>query len=171
MPVGPNEGTKVARSAGSPPPISWLAWRVFAPLDAVINVAINAPIAWWLFGGRDEIPLTGPFGLTMMALPMTAILATATTFFGFWNAVRERRAGRATPVLARDARWVVRACAEALAAGASAGIVAVVAAWVLGRVAPDLCVGPVGAVLGISGYAAALAFWLHGRAVERGGRL
>jgi hypothetical protein len=46
-----------------------------------------------------------------------------------------------------------------------------VAAWVLGRVAPDLCVGPVGAVLGISGYAAALAFWLHGRAVERGGRL
>jgi hypothetical protein len=144
---------------------------VFAPLDAVINVAINAPIAWWLFGGRDEIPLTGPFGLTMMALPMTAILATATTFFGFWNAVRERRAGRATPVLARDARWVARACAEALAAGASAGIVAVVAAWVLGRVAPDLCVGPVGAVLGISGYAAALAFWLHGRAVERGGRL
>lgn len=171
MPTGQNEGTKPGRSAGSPPPIGWLAWRVFAPLDAVINVAINAPIAWWLFGGRDEIPLAGPYGLTMMALPMTAILATATTFFGFWNAVRERRAGRATPVLARAARWVARACAEALAAGASAGIVAVVAAWVLGRVAPDLCVGPVGAVLGISGYAAALAFWLHGRAVERGGRL
>lgn len=171
MPVVPNEGTNVARSAGSPPLISWLAWRVFAPLDAVINVAINAPIAWWLFGGRDEIPLTGPFGLTMMVLPMTAILATATTFFGFWNAVRERRAGRATPVLARDARWVTRACAEALAVGASAGIVAVVAAWVLGRVAPDLCVGPVGAVLAIGGYAAALACWLHGRAVERGGRL
>jgi hypothetical protein len=107
----------------------------------------------------------------MMALPMTAILATATTLFGFWNAVRERRAGRATPPLSRDARWVPRACAEALAAGASAGIVAVVAAWGLGRVAPDLCVGPVGAVLAIGGYAAVLAFWLHGRAVERGGRL
>jgi len=171
VPTGQNEGTKVARSAGSPPPIGWLAWRVFAPLDAVINVAINAPIAWWLFGGRDEIPLTGPFGLTMMALPMTAILATATTLFGFWNAVRERRAGRATPPLSRDDRWVPRACAEALAAGASAGIVAVVAAWGLGRVAPDLCVGPVGAVLAIGGYAAVLAFWLHGRAVERGGRL
>jgi len=171
VPTGQNEGAKPGRSAGSPPPIGWLAWRVFAPLDAVINLAINAPIAWWLFGGRDEIPLAGPYGLTMMALPMTAILATATTFFGFWNAVRERRAGRAAPVLASDARWFARACAEALAAGASAGIVAVVAAWGLGRVAPDLCVGPVGAVLGISGYAAALAFWLHGRAVERGGRL
>jgi hypothetical protein len=171
VPVGPNEGTNVARSAGSPAPISWLAWRVFAPLDAVINVAINAPIAWWLFGGRDEILLTGSFGLTMMALPMTAILATATTFFGFWNAVRERRAGRATPLLPRDVRWVPRACAEALAAGAAAAIVAVVAAWVLDRVAPDLRVGPVGAVLAIGGYAAVLAFLLHGRAVERGGRL
>ncbi len=171
MPGGQNEGTKPVRSAGSPPPIGWLAWRVFAPLDAVINVAINVPIAWWLFGGRDEIPLTGPFGLTMMALPMTAILSTATTFFGFWNAVRERRAGRATPALPRDVRWVPRAGVAALAAGAAATIVACVSAGVLGRVEPDGRVGPVGAVLAIGGYAAVLAFWLHGRAVERGGRL
>jgi hypothetical protein len=171
MSAGQGEGTQPVRSAGSPPPIGRLAWRVFAPLDAVINVAINAPIAWWLFGGRDEIPLTGPFGLTMMALPMTFILATATTFFGFWNAVRERRAGRAAPALASDARWLARACAAAVAGGVSAGIVACCSAWVLGRVAPGLRVGPVGAVLAISGYAALLAFWLHGRAVERGGLL
>jgi len=171
VPAEQDEAGRRERPAASPPPIGRLAWRVFAPLDAVINVAINASIAGWLFGGRDDISLAGPFGLTMMALPMTAILATATTFFGFWNAVRERRGGRASPPLSRDARWVPRACAEAVAAGASAGIVAVVAAWVLGRAAPDVRVGPVGAVLAIGGYAAVLAFWLHGRAVERGGRL
>ena len=171
MPAEPNTGTQPAPPAGSPPPIGRLAWRVFAPLDAAINLAINAPIAWWLFGGRAEIPLTGPFGLTMMALPMTAILATATTLFGFWNAVRERRAGRAAPPLPRDARWVPRACATAAAAGAAATIVACGSAWLLGRVAPGLRVGPVGAILAISSYAAVLAFWLHGRAVERGGRL
>jgi len=137
----------------------------------VINVAINAPIAWWLFGRRDDIPLTGPSGLTMMALPMTAMLATATTFFGIWNAVRERRAGRAAPPLPRDCPWVARACAEAVAAGVAAGIVAVAVAWLLERVAPDLRVGPVGAVLAISSHAALLAFLLHGRAVERGGRI
>lgn len=153
-----------------PPPIGRLAWRVFAPLDAAINVAINAPIAWWLFGGRDGIPLTDPFGLTMMALPMTFILATATTFFGIWNAVRERRAGRATPVLAADSPWLVRACVEAVAAGTAALTLAIAAAWLLGRVAPELRVGPVGAILGIGGYAGLLAFLAHGRAVVSGGR-
>ena len=163
------EGKQGARSAG-PPPIGRLTWRVFAPLDAAINVAINAGIAWWLFGGRDEIPLTGPFGLTMMALPMTFILTTATTFFGIWNAVRERRAGRALPPLAADARWLVRACVEAVAAGTAALTLAIAAAWLLGRVAPELRVGPVGAVLSIAGYAGLLAFLGHGRAVMRGGR-
>ncbi len=153
------------------PPIDRLAWRVFAPLDAAINVAINAPIAWWLFGGRDEIPLTGPFGLTMMALPMTFILTTVTTFFGIWNAVRERRAGRALPPLAANARWLVRACTEAVAAGTAALTLAIVAAWLLGRVAPELRVGPVGAVLAIAVYAGLLGFLGHGRAVVRGGRL
>ena len=164
------KGTPPVGPAG-PPPIGRLAWQVFAPLDAGINVAINAPIAWWLFGGRDAIPLTGPYGLTMMALPMTFILATATTFFGFWNAVRERRAGRAAPSLAANARWLMRACVEAVAAGTAALTLAITAAWLLGRVAPELRVGPTGAVLGIAGYAGLLAFLAHGRAVMRGGRL
>lgn len=169
-PAGQSEGTLAARPAGAPPPLGRLAWLVFAPLDAVINVAINAPIAWWLFGGRQEIPLTGPSGLTMMALPMTFILTTATTFFGIWNAVRERRAGRAAPAFAAEARWLMRACVEAVAAGTAALTLAIAAAWTLGRVAPGLRVGPLGAVLAIAGYAALLAFLAHGRAVVRGGR-
>lgn len=163
-------GVPPAQGSG-PPPIGRLAWRAFAPLDAVINVAINGVIAWWLFGGRDQIPLTGPGGLTTMAVPMTVILTTATTFFGIWNAVRERRAGRAAPPLAADARWITRACAEAIAAGAAALVLAVAAGWLLGRVAPGVRVGPVGAVLAIAGYAGMLAFLEHGRAVARGGRV
>jgi hypothetical protein len=152
-----------------PPPIARLAWRVFAPLDAAISMAINAPIAWWLFGGRDEIPLVGPSGLPMMILPMTFILATLTTFFGWFNAVRERRAGRASPTLAGDVPWAIRAWAEALATGAVAWLLALAAAGLLGRVAAEVLVGPVWAILAITASAGLLAFLLHGRAVVRGG--
>jgi hypothetical protein len=154
-----------------PPSITRLAWRVFAPLDAGINVVINAPIAWWLFGGRDEISLAGPFGLPMMALPMTWMLATATTFFGIWNAVRERRAGRAGPPLAADAPWRGRACVEALVAGGVAWLAAVGCRWLLARMAPAVTVGPTTAIALIAAGAGLLGYVLHGRAVARGGRI
>ncbi|MFM1996828.1 MAG: hypothetical protein RLZZ111_1215 [Planctomycetota bacterium] len=151
------------------PSIGWLAWRVFAPLDLVINAVINGSIAWWLYGGRAGVPLTGPGGLTTMALPMSFILATVTTFCGFWNAVRERRAGRATPPLAADARWMLRAAGESLTAGVATWLVAVAVAAGLARAAPTATLGPVGAIAAIAGLAAALGFLLHGRAVMRGG--
>ena len=69
-----------------------------------------------------------------------------------------------------DAPWLVRACGEAVAAGLVAWLLAIAGAWLLGRVAPELRVGPVGAVLAIAAYAGLLAFLAHGRAVVRGGR-
>lgn len=151
------------------PSIRWLAWRVFAPLDLGVNAVINGAIAWWLYGGRTEVSLTGPGGLTMMALPMSFILATVTTFCGFWNAVRERQAARATPPLAADARWVLRAVGESLATGAVTWLVAQSLAAGLSWVAPKTAVGPIGAIVVITALAAALGFLLHGRAVMRGG--
>jgi hypothetical protein len=151
------------------PSIGWLAWRVFAPLDLVINAVINGSIAWWLYGGRAEVPLTGPGGLTMMALPMSFILATMTTFCGFWNAVRERRARRATPPLAADARWMPWAVVESLATGAVTWLVAKAVAAGLAGAVPMAAVGPIGAIVVITAMAAALGFLLHGRAVMRGG--
>jgi hypothetical protein len=64
----------------------------------------------------------------------------------------------------------MRACVEAVAAGTAALTLAIAAAWTLGRVAPELRVGPLGAVLAIAGSAGLLAFLAHGRAVVRGGR-
>jgi hypothetical protein len=154
----------------APPPISRLAWRVFAPLDAGINGAINGAIAWWLYGARDEVSLTGPHGLPMMLLPMTFILATATTFFGIANAVRERRAGRASPPLAADAPWRWRAGGEALAVGVVAWLAAVGGRWLLARYAPGVTVGPTAAVVVIAAIAGLLGYVLYGRAVTRGGR-
>lgn len=153
-----------------PPPIARLAWRVFAPLDAVINMAINGGVAWWLYGGREEIPLVGPYGLPMMLLPMTFILATLTTFFGWFNAVRERRAGRASPTLAGDAPWALRAWAEALATGAVAWLLALALVLAGRSVGADGSLKPAAAILAITASAGLLAFLLHGRAVVRGGR-
>jgi len=155
---------------GRPPaPIRWLAWRVFAPVDLAINALINGAIAWWLFGGRPEVPLTGAGGLTAMVLPMTFILATVTTFCGWWNAVRERRAGRATPPLAADVRWLRPAAVESVGVGLAAWLVACGAAAAVSWAAPRAAVGPLGGVLAIATIAAGLGFLLHGRAVTRGG--
>ena len=165
----PDDETTVAAPAGTAPPIAWLAWRVFAPLDLVINALVNGSIAWWLYGARAQVPLTGPGGLTMMVLPMSFILATVTTFCGFWNAVRERRGGRALPPLSVEARWMPWAVMESFAAGAATWLVAVAVAAGLSRAAPAATTGPVGAVMAITAIAAALGFLLHGRAVMRGG--
>lgn len=165
----PREGITPA-GAAVPPPIGQLAWRVFAPLDAAINVAINGGVAWWLYGSRDEISLAGPFGLPMMALPMTFILATLTTWFGVFNAVRERRAGRASPPLAADARWAVRAWAEALTTGVVAWLLVAAAVWGAASLEITTSIGPTGAILAITVYAGLLALLLHGRAVAWGGR-
>ena len=153
------------------PAIQQLAWRVFAPIDLAINVVINGGIAWWLFAARPAVPLTGPAGLTAMVLPMTLILATVTTFCGFFNAVRERRSGRATPPLSRSAPWALRAVAEAVATGLGAWLVATALALGLAAAAPAATLGPVAAVLAITMIAGLLGFLLHGRAVSRGGRL
>ncbi|MFM8893755.1 MAG: hypothetical protein ACKOTB_19485 [Planctomycetia bacterium] len=160
-----------AEPAAAPPPIARLAWRVFAPIDLVINVVINGTIAWWLFGSRPTVPLTGPAGLTSMVLPMTAILATLTTFSGVFNAVRERRSGRATPPLSPATRWAARACVEAITTGVCGWLVACVIARGLAAAAPSAAVGPLGGVLAITAIAGLLAFLLHGRAVARGGRI
>jgi len=167
---GRSEGTQRAPSA-APPPIGRLAWRVFAPLDAVINMAINGGVAWWLYGGRDDVSLVGPYGLPMMALPMTFILATLTTFFGWFNAVRERRAGRASPRLAGDAAWASRAGTESLTTGVVVWLLALAVVLAGRSVGADGSLGPAGAILAITAYAGLLAFLLHGRAVARGGRL
>ncbi|MFM8891454.1 MAG: hypothetical protein ACKOTB_07500, partial [Planctomycetia bacterium] len=159
-----------AEPGAAPPAIARLAWRVFAPIDLVINVAINGTIAWWLFGSRPTVPLTGPAGLTSMVLPMSLILATLTTFSGFCNAVRERRAGRATPPLPPATRWAARACVEAITTGVCSWFVAFVVARGLAA-APSATVDPIGAVLAITAIAGLLAFLLHGRAVTRGGRI
>lgn len=170
MAGGRSEGSQRAPSA-PPPPIDRLAWRVFAPLDAVINMAINGGVAWWLYGGREEVSLVGPYGLPMMGLPMTFILATLTTFFGWFNAVRERRAGRASPPLAADAPWAMRAWAESLVTGVVVWLLALAVVLAGRSVGADGSLGPAAAILAITAYAGLLAFLLHGRAVARGGSL
>ena len=170
-PSSPHAPEPSAEPAVGGSQIARLAWTVFAPIDLVINVAINGTIAWWLFGSRETLPLTGPAGLTAMVLPMTLILATLTTFSGVFNAVRERRSGRVTPPLPRATPWVGRACIEAVTTGACSWLVAFVVACGLAAAAPSAAVGPTGAVLAITAIAGSLAFLLHGRAVTRGGRL
>lgn len=162
-----------APSAAAPPaplPIDAFAWRVAARIDFVVNFLLNGAIAWWFYGAAARVPLTGPGSMESMLVPMAFFLCAITTLFGWWNAIRERRAGRVAPALAAPAGWPPRAVAGALAAGA----IGVAAMWLAlraaERLAPAAACSGAGAVAAIALAAGALGYLFHGRAVVNGGR-
>ena len=82
-----------------PMTVKEFAWRVAGPRDFCINLVVNATIPFWVFKGMDLIPLTGAHSVASVVLPMSFLLCTLTTFFGWFNAVKERRAGVVEPAL------------------------------------------------------------------------
>ncbi len=70
------------------------AWRIAGPRDCAINVLINGPIAWWLFGRWDVVPLGSAF---VMLIPMVFLEATLTTYFGLLSGRAFRRRTAAPP--------------------------------------------------------------------------
>lgn len=151
-------------------PTARYAWRVAAPLDFAINLAINGVIAAWLFRGLSRVPITAGLSVTSMVVPMSFLLCSITTVFGWYNAVRERRRGRVTPPIAPGVGWFGRAVLDAT----GAGFVGLAAAWLAaaaaGRSFPAATVSYATAVAGIGLLAGMLGYIFHGRAVQRAGR-
>jgi hypothetical protein len=140
------------------------AWRVAARIDFIVNLLLNGAIAWWFYGTAPRVVLAGPGSMESMLVPMAFFLGAITTVFGWWNAVRERRAGRVTPGLADAAGWFGRALVDGVAAGA----IGVATMWMALRVVDRTI--PAAALPG-SAAVAAIALVAGGlRAVVRGGR-
>ncbi len=153
------------------PPLSVreFAWRVAGPREFVIVLVINTIIPYWVYRGLDLVPLTGEHSVASVVLPMSFLLCTLTTFFGWFNAIKERRAGRVLPPLVDNIRWSGRAWLNGLVAGIAALGIATVATFLVRRVMPGATISFWIAVLGIGFCAALVSFALHCRAVERGG--
>lgn len=166
-----DDRTRTAQAASAPLPVDRFAWRVAAPLDFVINLAINGGIAAWLFRGSPRVPLTSGLSVASMVVPMSFLLCAITTLFGWWNAVRERRSGRVTPPLPPGVPWLGRAMVDALAAGSAAVAVTWLATVLAGATVPQATVSPGMATAGVGLLAGLLGYGFHGRAVTRGGRI
>jgi hypothetical protein len=137
----------------APVSVAWFAWRVAARIDFLINLAINGAIAAWLYRAAAGVPLVEGLSLAAMLVPMAFFLCAITTVFGWWNAVRERRA---------------------VLDGVVAGAVACAGTWLtlrgLAVLAPGLALPAWVAVTVVGTVAGGLGYLFHGRAVERGGR-
>jgi len=157
-------------SPGRPPlTVKQFAWRVAGPRDFVINLVVNSTIPFWLFRGHDAVPLTGWHSVAAVVLPMSFLLGTLTTFFGWFNAIKERRAGLVVPPVVPGTPWAGRAWRAGLAVGLPALAIATAAVLLAARLAPEATVGFWPAVLGIGFLSGVAGLVLHARAVERGG--
>jgi hypothetical protein len=154
----------------APPSVAWFAWRVAARIDFLINLLINGAIAAWLYRSAAGVTLVEGLSLAAMLVPMAFFLCAITTVFGWWNAVRERRAGRVLPPLVEGHPWFGRAVLDGVAVGAVAcagtwlALRGLAAALPAAALPAWLAVTVVGTVAGVLGYL------FHGRAVVRGGR-
>ena len=157
------------RSKKGPMTIKKFAWRVAGPRDSFINFVINATISFWVFKGMDMVPLTGSHSVASVVLPMSFLLCTLTTFFGWFNAVKERRTGAVGPAFKEGTKWAGQAWLNGLAVGLPAFLIALGITFGVDQLAPDTSVGFWKAVLGIGSGAAVLGYVLHSMAIERGG--
>lgn len=147
------------------------AWRVAGPRDFFINLVVNATIPFWVFKGMDLVPLTGSHSVASVVLPMSFLLCTLTTFFGWFNAVKERRAGVVEPAFIEGTKWAGQAWINGFTVGSPALLIAVGLTFGVNQFAPDVSVGFWTAVLGIGFGAGVLGYVLHSMAIERGGAI
>ena len=112
------------------------AFTVAGPRDFFINLVINTVVPWWVLRGREAVPLLGnPSALTLLG-PMGFLLVSITTFFGFLNGVKQRKAGQIRPPLARETSWIGVAARTSLRHGILACAAFVLAILGLARLFP-----------------------------------
>jgi putative ABC transport system ATP-binding protein len=155
----------------SPRTLGGYAWRVLGPREFVINVLINTPIAYLVFHNAVRVPLVGWLSLLVVCGPMSFILPTLTTFFGYLNGVlaRSRRlAGEPWPL---QTRWVSKAWTRGLLTAAVIGPACLIGFAALDRLLPEVTFSKWGAIVLVGLYGGTLGYVLHARAAILAGRL
>jgi hypothetical protein len=167
MTITENADDKIQRR----PPLSVhdFAWRVAGPRDFVINLIVNATVPFWVFRGLDTVPLTGWHSVASVVLPMSFLLCTLTTFFGWFNAIKERRLGTVVPAVAEGILWSGRAWRDGFSVGFPSLGITMLLTYLVHRWMPNATIGFWAAVWGVGLSAAVAGFLLHSRAVVRGG--
>lgn len=156
-----------------PVTVPFYAFFMAGPCDFAINVGINTAIPWYVFS-EEHTPLYGRHSLVFMLLAITFCCATLTTVSGFFNCMRERRAGRVVPPTPAETRWKNWrriAWRTGLKRGVIAlGLASLVAAAFYPAFAEQML--PTWSVIAAAGlYAGTLGYWLHAWAVVTAGNI
>jgi len=154
-----------------PKSLSELAWRVAGPRDALINFVINAPIAILVYWSVDQVPLVGHPSLLTICGPMSFLLPTITTCFGYLNGVGARKSGYLPPAWPGDTAWKRPALAWGLVSGLLSCASCVLVLSALGRAWPGFTLSKWEAVAAVGLLAAAMGYVFHSIAVSRTGKL
>ncbi len=145
------------------------AYTVAGPCDYVINFAINASVAWLLFRSESSTPCFGPHSLSTVMVAIAGFCATFATFFGYFNAIRERRAGKVLPPCDPQKPWAKTAWRVALVRGLIAFAIASAISAALRPYFAEVEIPTLWAI-GITGaYAGVLGYWIHTSAIIRAG--
>jgi hypothetical protein len=157
--------------ARAPRTLVGFALRVAGPREFVITAVVNTLIAVWVFHGATRVPLTEGFSLGTYFGFMSFLLPLASTFFGFYSGVNERRSGRLGPAWPAGGRWLGAALAVAVGCAICVWGVGTGLLLMLDRLLPAATV-PLWAGIGIIGLiAGVLGYVLHAFAVVCSGRL
>ncbi len=147
------------------------AFFMAGPCDFVVNVAINTLIPWYVFGDSEQTALYGRHSLVFVLLAITFCCATLTTVSGYFNCVRERKAGRVVPPVDATLPWAGVAWLTGLVRGIVALAIGGAIAAALYPTLGDATIATSWAI-GIAGlYAGTLGYWLHAWAVITAGSL
>jgi hypothetical protein len=148
------------------------AWRVAGPRDFAINLVINGGIAWLLYHSRDEVQFVGGHSVSSMLLPMSFILTSMTTYFGFFNGIQflkgaRKQANPASEFPVTFVQWSTKAILTGLFRGILAAILVEVFCRLCERQWPDLSFSAPVTIIGLGIIAGCLAYVLHAMAVIR----
>ena len=157
----------VPRSGKKPQSLRDLAWRVAGPRDALINFMINAPIAVLVYWSADRVPLAGPLSLLTICGPMSFLLPTITTFFGYLNGVGARKSGFLPPAWPAEMGWKRSALIWGIGSGLLSCASCFLVLQALGQAWPDFTLSKWEAVAAVGLLSAAMGYGFHSIAVSR----
>ncbi|MFN7874046.1 MAG: hypothetical protein ACK5YR_17080 [Pirellula sp.] len=162
----PSEG-RLGLSTEARQGLSRYVWKVAIPRECAIVVLVNAPWAWLVFRGREDITHLGWGGLIAFLGPMSFILPFFTSFFGWMTGIILKPYFGFAKVHLSFQNWILPASLVGILNGILGAVTTVSCLWGMDRIVPNLRWNTFQAVLIVSIVACMLATVFHPWCIRR----
>ncbi|MCU0710520.1 MAG: hypothetical protein MUC43_00575 [Pirellula sp.] len=162
----PSEG-RFSLSSEARRGLSRYVWRIAVPRECAIVVLFNAPWAWLVFRGRDDITHLGWGGLMAFLGPMSFVLPFFTSFFGWMTGIILKPYFGFTKVRLSVKNWIWPASVIGVFHGMIGVAAIVLSLWGMDKLFPSLRWNAYQAVAIVSCVACLLATVFHPWCIRR----